>query len=100
MKDINQFLLSEKEVKTLYLALESYSDADYKPDAKMILSKAEHQKWPIANVYDDHFLLELEDSDVELLLKIYSRVFIPDFQSIATLLIKRSLKRGKLARKK
>lgn len=100
MKKIKQFLLDEEELKKLYMALEFGLETNYRPSAIMILSKPENEKWEPDNVFDDCYLLELEESDVESLLTYYGGVLEYGHKAALTILINKSLKRGRLTRDK
>lgn len=100
MGEIRQFLLNEEELKILYLALEWDLNPNYRASAILILSKPENEKWEPDNVFDDCYLLELEESDVESLLTYYGGVVQYGHQAALTILINRCLKRGQLKRDK
>jgi hypothetical protein len=80
------------------MALEFGLETNYRPSAIMILSKPENEKQEIDNIYEDCYLLELEESDVESLLTYYGGVVQYGHQAALTILINRCLKRGQLKR--
>ena len=92
-----QFLLSEGKLETLYRALESYSNLDLKPDAKLILSKPENREILVEDVYDDFFLLELLDSEIDFLITVYS-TYVENGKERASLLLRNSVQRGVVER--
>lgn len=93
-----QFLLNKSQIEILYSALETYGNADYKPEAKTLLSMAENEYTSIDQIYDDYYSLELSNDEIDLLLRVYSRDYFENQYYIATLTIKNNLHRGKLSR--
>ena len=99
-----QILISESELETLSIGIHQVSTTgfktDYRPNALSLLFAVESKVWTVDQIYDDYFILELSDEELQNLITYLSAGFTSHQRTTEiNLMISRSIKKGTVSRK-
>lgn len=103
MSEKNQILISENDLETLSIGIHQVSNTgfstDYRPNALSLLFKVESKVWSVHQIYDDHFILELSNSELQDLIRYLSSGYTSRERTTEiNLLISRSIRKGTASR--